>query len=435
MSPDADPSIRTPWGDFGPAGHERRMARGSGLKEVELDQRERLFGALVASCAERGWAATKIADLVAISGVSSRTFYDLFGDRESLARATLTDLLERAPGLLPPTGPIDEDAMRLAFDRLAAAVAEQPASASFALTSAFGAGPEAVRSLEKRIASIEEAIGERHRAPAPAAKMYRQIVNARLGGILELTRSSLRTGREGELSALGPEIAALMAADRPPPAPLRLGARPRQGVRESLEVADHAERAMRALAVLVSEQPYGTTTVEDVVRTAGMSARTFYEQFSGKEELMACAIESACAQTVAVGSSAFHRNADWPLSLRSAFEATFSFLASRPALATLLTVAIYEAGDRILGSRLHGLSPLLGLIEGRAPGWERLSRTETSLLGGGLLWLTYTQVRRHGPSTLPVLAPMCTYLLLSPLIGPELACAAVNEPGGGRRRR
>ena len=43
-------------------------------------------------------------------------------------------------------------------------------------------------------------------------------------------------------------------------------------------------------------------------------------------------------------------------------------------------------------------------------------------------------MRRGGPESLPGLAPICTYLLLSPLLGPEEACAAANNQGGGRQR-
>ena len=72
-------------------------------------------------------------------------------------------------------------------------------------------------------------------------------------------------------------------------------------------------------------------------------------------------------------------------------------------------------------------------MENRTSSWDRQGRLERTLTGGGLLWLTSTQVRRNGPESLPALAPVCTYLLLSPLLGPEEACAAANNQGGGRQ--
>jgi AcrR family transcriptional regulator len=427
--------VATPWGDSEQLRERRlRPVRGTPPDEVERNQRERLFGALVASCAEKGYAGTTVADLVEISGVSSRSFYALFGDRHNLARATLEDILDRLQGpLSASTEPIDEERSRERFECFAAAVAEQPATARFVLAEAFGAGPEAVAALEHTIGRFEEEVRKRYEATAALAGVHSQVITARLGGILELARARLRAGREAELVGLGAEIVAVAIADRAPPESLRFGVRPKRGVQESLEVTDHAERAMRAFAVMVAERGYAETTVEDVVRRAGMSARTFYANFSGKEDLMASAIESACAQAIAVTMPAFARHAEWPLAVRAGFGALFNFLASRPALAALLTVGVYEAGDKALEARLRGLAPLASLMENRTSSWDRQGWLERNLTGGGLFWLTYTQVRRNGPESLPGLAPICTYLLLSPLLGPEEACAAANNQGGGRQ--
>jgi len=424
---------KTPWGDSEQLRERRlRSGRGTPPAEVERNQRERLFGAIVAASADEGYARTKVADLIELSGVSSRTFYDLFGDRANLARAALVAIVERLQGPLSASAePLEGELSRERFERFAAAVAEQPATASFVLAEAFGAGPEAVAVVERGIARFEEEVLERYEVTAALAGVQAQVITARLGGILELTRARLRSHREAELVGLGPEVVDVALADCAPPEPLRLGVRPRRGAQERLEVSDHAERAMRAFAITVAERGYGETRVEDVVKRAGMSARTFYAAFSGKEDLMRSAIESACAQVVAVAMPAMTRQAEWPLGVRAGFGALFNFLASRPALATLLTVGVYEAGDQAVEARLRGLAPLASLIGGRAPGWARLKGIERTLLGGGLLWLAYTQVRRQGPESLPSLAPVCTYLVLSPLLGPQAACAAANNQGGG----
>ena len=243
--------VETPWGDSEQLRERRlRPVRGTPPDEVERNQRERLFGALVASCAEKGYAGTTVADLVELSGVSSRSFYALFGDRHNLARAALEDILDRLQGpLSTPTEPIDEERSRERFERFAAAVAEQPATAKFVLSEAFGAGPEVVAVLERAIARFEEEARKRYEATASLAGVPGQVITARLGGILELARARLRAGREADLVGLGPEIVAMAMADRAPPQSLRFGVRPKRGVQESLEVTDHAERAMRAFAV------------------------------------------------------------------------------------------------------------------------------------------------------------------------------------------
>ena len=76
--------VATPWGNSELL-RERKLRPGPGnrAEEVAQSQRERVFGAMVVSVAERGYTATKVSDLAEISGVSSRTFYDLFGDKQN----------------------------------------------------------------------------------------------------------------------------------------------------------------------------------------------------------------------------------------------------------------------------------------------------------------------------------------------------------------
>src|SRR5690242_3020391 len=69
-----------------------RQARGSspfGLRHrtareaVMASQRGRVLEAMVKAVAEKGYAATTIADVVARAGVSRRTFYEQFRDKEA----------------------------------------------------------------------------------------------------------------------------------------------------------------------------------------------------------------------------------------------------------------------------------------------------------------------------------------------------------------
>src|ERR1700750_939795 len=89
--------VATPWGNSD-ARRKKRLRPGPGTPrdEVLANQRRRLFGAMVASVSERGYIATTVNDLVEISGVSSRTFYDLFPDKKACFLATLEAIIEAA---------------------------------------------------------------------------------------------------------------------------------------------------------------------------------------------------------------------------------------------------------------------------------------------------------------------------------------------------
>ena len=76
--------MKTPWGESEEL-RERKLRPGGGRSRAatERNQRERLFAALTATVGEKGYEATRVADLVALSGVSRSSFYSHFEDKQS----------------------------------------------------------------------------------------------------------------------------------------------------------------------------------------------------------------------------------------------------------------------------------------------------------------------------------------------------------------
>ncbi|HEX5928333.1 MAG TPA: helix-turn-helix domain-containing protein [Solirubrobacterales bacterium] len=62
---------------------------------VERNQRERLVAAVAEACAEQGYAETSVADLAKRAGVSTATFYKLFGGKLECGLEAHRELLER----------------------------------------------------------------------------------------------------------------------------------------------------------------------------------------------------------------------------------------------------------------------------------------------------------------------------------------------------
>ena len=52
-------------------------------------------------------------------------------------------------------------------------------------------------------------------------------------------------------------------------------------------------------------------------------------------------------------------------------------------------------------------------------------------IGGAIYALTYDQVLKDGPESLPEIAPLATYIALTPFLGPEQAVRVAN--GDARR--
>ena len=324
----------------------------------------------------------------------------------------------------------------------------QPAAARMVLLEAYAAGPEALAPLERALAGFE-ALARQMLAQSPErARMPVEMVAAYLGAIEEILRMRLLGGREAELPGLMEKLWDLIGSYRAPGQRLRLAGRLPKAQAESLEAHDHAERALRAFAVVVAERGYAETTVEAVLRRAGMSATTFYAHFRGKEDAMLAAIDSAGAQMEAAIGPAVRRAEDWPAAVRAGFGALFNFLASRPALAQLVTVEAYAAGPAAVARRVGYLAGAGGADR---EGWERAGEAReegrggaavagavaitVDLIAGVVYALAYRRVREAGPQALPRLAPICTYLALAPFLGAEEASAVANGDSGRGRRR
>jgi AcrR family transcriptional regulator len=260
-----------------------------------------------------------------------------------------------------------------------------------------------------------------------------EMMTVHVGALQEITRTRLRRGAAAELPKLMEQVAKVLFSYQPPPEQLRLTSRPPAPRPEDLDAHNHAERAMRAFAVVVAEKGYAQTTIDEVIARASMSATTFYANFRGKEDALMSTIDNAGAQIAAAVLPAFERSSDWPSGVRAAYGAMFSFLATRPALAHLMTVGVYGGGAPAMQHRDRALAPLGALIEGGRPAHRfRPPPITLEVIGGAIYGLAYRQVRTSGPESLPALAPICTYLTLAPFIGAEEATEAAN--GDGRRR-
>lgn len=422
--------VVTPWGNSEALRQGMLPPGPSNDREaVAENQRQRLFGAMVASVAERGYANTRVSDLVETSGVSLRSFYDLFPDKGACFRAAVDSLTHSTIDLVLEA-PREEDWEEDSKGRLrtiASLVEAQPAAARMCLVDAYAAGAETAALVEAAAARIETLIRERLQASPRWSQMPPEMAAVAVGAILETFRSRLIGEQTGQIHATAERLAILFLGYEPPARPLRSAARPPAVRPEEREASDHAERALRAFEALLTERPYGETTMEQVAKRAGMSVRTLYANFDGRDELMLAAIDSAGAQAVAVTLPAYRRGGSPPEGIRAAVTALLGLLASRPNLANLLLLAAYEGGAAALRRRSEALRPLEAMLMRAAPGQLPIPRVLLSeALLGGLLWLARRRMAENGPGTLLGLAPICTYIALAPSLGPEQATAAAE---------
>jgi AcrR family transcriptional regulator len=146
-------------------GHQRSSRRGS---EVAAIQRSRMLAALIEVAGERGAAGVTVTQVVARSGVSRRTFYELFEDREECFLAAFDLAVERAAErVLPPfraAGPWS-GRIREALRALLEFLEDEPGMGRLLLVDALAAGPAA---LARRTAIVEALASAVHEGPREA---------------------------------------------------------------------------------------------------------------------------------------------------------------------------------------------------------------------------------------------------------------------------
>jgi AcrR family transcriptional regulator len=414
--------VRTPWGDAAELRERKlRPGRGTPRQEAERNQRERLFAAMVATVAEKGYEATTVADLVELSGVSRSAFYRHFDDKQACFLAAIEALIE--PTLERIAGdesvPAGIERARRAFDTLIELIVSQPAAAKMCIVEIYAAGPEGAALIDRTMGSLE-ALAKQLLAQVPDREdTPDELVHALVGGIQKVIHKRLYRGQEDQLLELVPQLWDWFLCYPVPPGPLK--ATRRRNVKalpfeERQQLANPPERILRAMAAVVAEKGYPDTTVADVVERAGTSQRTFYENFKNKEDAIVAALDSGSAHMLAAALPAFRRAPDWQHAVHDTIEAMFAFGAEEPEYARMGGVEMYAAGKRALDQREIVTEGMEGLL---APGYELKPQTPpiaAEAVGGALYSLLYDHVNTKGPETLPDIVPTLVYVTLGPFL-------------------
>ena len=121
-------------------------------------------------------------------------------------------------------------------------------------------------------------------------------------------------------------------------------------------VAPGRARLLDAMARVVAERGYAAATVADVVRAAGVSRSTFYDEFASKEELFLETYRHGVDVLVARVEAAVSEAAGWRAQLRAGIRAYLSTLADEPVFARAYLLEVHAAGPAALDARATALA-------------------------------------------------------------------------------
>lgn len=343
----------------------RRLPRGShalSRDEVVRIQRARLLEGMVEAVHQRGYLATRVADVLEHAGVSRTSFYDLFSSKEDCFLAARDAIVEGArAAIVAGTRALQPDAdaesvLRWYFGAVAGAAREHPREARLLVVDILSLGADGPGSRRATTLEVEALLRERLEAAAPGA-FSPTAITAIVGGAQQVLYNRLRRNQADELRSLVDPLTrwALAYQGTPEPAPptaaeRAAAARPQRSVvaarrlpsgRHSLPRSfvahNQRERVLQAVTAVTAAHGYAGLTVPRIAETAGISHQTFYEHFTNKHEAFLAAIETTITQLFNVAWNAYATGGDFAPAVRSALEAYASFLAADPSIAKFAT--------------------------------------------------------------------------------------------------
>jgi AcrR family transcriptional regulator len=112
-------------------------------------------------------------------------------------------------------------------------------------------------------------------------------------------------------------------------------------------------RIFEGMAKVVGQRGYANTTIGDVVKTAGISRRTFYEHFEGKEDCFVETYRTGSENGIAQIDAALRalEEPDWRTRLWVSLETYLAILAAEPHFARVLLIQVLGGGKRCLAMR------------------------------------------------------------------------------------
>lgn len=425
----------TPWGDSRGL-RDRRLAPGRGTprQEARQNQRERLFAAMVAVASTKGYAATSVADLVEVSGVSSRSFYEQFADKEDCFVAAMDEILGITQRLTEAAleangdGPVPAHAAVEALVRMAAA---QPAAAKLCTVMAFCAGESPRQRIAQAVSDLSALLRRGDEEGPNRDGMPTELTQAIFGGVALVLYGRLARDEVEDLAELGPRLRRWTLAIPPPPRALRAKTRRRPSGHASSgspPLAAHvpAERVLRGFAAVVAEKGYAATTIADVAAKAHISQNTFYKYFEDKADALEAALDSSGAQMVAATLPAVRREPQWPGAVRVALDALCGFMAAEPVFARLREVEVYAAGPHAVAQRDRARAEIVQMLASVADADTHFDPIAVEATLGAFQALLYGRIVEGRLRDLAEVPAVVTYLALAPQLGAEeaweLAC-------------
>ena len=176
-----------------------------GREQVADIQRARMLAAMVEEVAERGVGNVTVSDVVARSGVSRRTFYEIFEDREDCFLAAFDNAIEKLTNAVIPAYEQKgawQTKIRSALAALLEQLDREPAAGRLVIVETLGAGHNALEHRRRSIAQILTIVDQGRQESKSGAGAPLLTAEGVVGGALSVLHARLTEPNPGNLIEL-----------------------------------------------------------------------------------------------------------------------------------------------------------------------------------------------------------------------------------------
>lgn len=194
-------------------------------------------------------------------------------------------------------------------------------------------------------------------------------------------------------------------------------------------VAHHQrQRILAGAKEVIAERGYRQVAVADIVKSAAIARRFFYQHFASKEDCFFALYDEAAETALAAVSEACGSAEDFPQLVTAGITALVRQIETDRALARACVVegpAVGQAINPRFEKLIGDFAALLRSGRGDAGAGE-LPETVEETVVGGLYWLLYYALLEERPKRLGRLRPQLVEFSLIPFVGAEAAQLAAG---------
>jgi AcrR family transcriptional regulator len=450
-----------------------RKRAGATRERSRARQRLRLALAMIDCVGEAGYGPTRVADVIARAGVSRRTFYEHFDNKEDCLLATYDFIaaegmrrIESAHNEASGWPGRVEAAIRALFDSAIA----NPGALRLSLVEITAVGPAGIERRRHTIKRYQSFIRDALALAPDNGTVAVVSLQAIVGGLNRALYRRVLRGEGEELQALVPDLAAWAISYYPSPEPIlaeptplsdarratiklqsgrapgtlaphpllggRRGlARGDRNVSRSFVVQNQRARILDAATNLTAKEGYAALKVEEIAEEAAVSLVAFYEHFADKEDAFLVAYEVGHNKALAAVERAFLSESDWRLAVRAGIDALFGFLASEASFAHIALIDALTATPHTAERSKEGVGAFAQML---VPGLEQKHglappAVTVEAIAGGVVDLCLHYALDGRIRELPELVPSATYVALAPFLGGEEAARIAIGHAAPRR--